>query len=65
MEAGPALSGSAAVNESYFAWNQPVDAMEDGTVLYTLNTTPDNDGNLQNRSFNMPANAVIMQNDAG
>jgi murein DD-endopeptidase MepM/ murein hydrolase activator NlpD len=53
------------VNESYFGWNQPIYAMQDGTVLYVLNTTPDNDGNLQNRSFNMNANAVIMQNAAG
>src|SRR5262249_3993062 len=62
---GPAFSGDPGVNESYFGWNQPIYAMEDGTVLYVLNTTPDNDGNLQNKSFNMNANAVIMQNTAG
>ncbi len=62
---GPAFSGNAGVNESYFAWNQPVYAMEDGVVLYSLNTTPDNNGNLQDVSFNMSPNSVIMQNDAG
>ncbi len=37
-------NGDAAVNESYFTWNQPVCAVENGTVVYVMNSVDDNDG---------------------
>ena len=46
------MQGDPGKNESYFAWNQPIQAVADGTVIEVLDNVPDNLGNRTN-----PANA--------
>lgn len=43
-------SGAADKNESYFAWNQPIYALDDGTVISVIDNFPDNNGNVYNKA---------------
>lgn len=46
------FDGDAAKNESFYAWDQPIRAAADGTVVEVVDDVPDNFGRTQN-----PANA--------
>jgi hypothetical protein len=50
--------GDPAVNESYFAWNQPIRAARAGTVRLVVDEHPDNNGNQGGGEAN---NEIILE----
>lgn len=61
---GQTYSGDPAINESYYAWGEPMYAVMDGTVVYVKDDTPDNNGNLQD-NVDLPNNEITIDHGSG
>jgi hypothetical protein len=57
--------GDPNSNESFFAWNQPIYAVEDGKVLTVIQDVPDNLGQQENPANKPRRNSSILLGHAG
>ena len=60
LQGGKSFSGDPAVNASYFAFGQPIYAVEAGQVVEVLDDVPDNFGNTANPANDPKRNARII-----
>jgi hypothetical protein len=60
-----AFDGDPQRNESYFAWNQPIRAMADGTVVEVVDDVPDNFGSRENPANEPRRNARVILAHSG